>query len=390
MTTYGVTAAGFVDKPIEVIIAELEAAHKTAYGQEFDVSAQSPAGQQIGIMALHLRECWEVMQALYSAWDPDANEGAIQTQIAALSGTPRRGATHSTVTATVNLDAGITLAAGAVASVDGAPDRRFVTIEDATNPGGAPDDIAVEMEAEDTGPVVASAGTLTEIETPTSGWNSITNAADATLGEDEETDEDLRVRREIELRRAGAAAVDAIRADVSAVEDVINVTVFENTTDALDEDGVPAHAIEVVVLGGDDDEIAQAIWDSRAGGIKAHGGDSGTATDVDGEEHTIKFSRPTEVPIHVNVEVTIDDSYPADGDTQIKEALAAWSQDLEVGADVVWSALFAIVFGISGVVDLTTLEIHTSDPPAGHTNNIEIGSRELATIDTADVDVVST
>lgn len=389
MTTYGLTSAGFVDKPIEVILDEIETAQRAAFGDEFDTSAESPAGQQNGIVAIHLRELWEVAQALYTAWDPDTNEGAIQSQISALSGTVREAATKSTVTAAVNLDAGVTLAAGAIASVDGNPAARFVTLADATNSGGSPANVDVAMEAETAGVVVANSGTLTVIETPASGWNSITNASDATLGAAQETDEELRVRREQELRRAGAAAVDAIRADVLDVADVTTCTVFENTADVTDGDGVPPHAIEVVVLGGALDDIAQAIWDSRAAGIEHHGDTNGSATDDDGNTHTIYFSRPSEIQIFVNVEVTVDADYPADGDTQIKTAIATYAQGLDVGEDLVWSALIPIIFGISGVVDVTTLETDTSDPPAG-TSNIAIGSRELATIDTADIDVTST
>jgi uncharacterized phage protein gp47/JayE len=388
MTTYGVTADGFVDKPIETILSEIEAAQKAAFGADFDVSAQSPAGQINGIMAIHLRELWEVAQAVYDSLDPDSNEGLSQTRVAALSGTVRSPATKSTVTASVNLDAGITLETGAVASVSGSPNSRFVTTEDATNSGGAPAAVDVEMEAETAGIVVANAGTLTVIETPQSGWNSITNAADATLGTEEETDDELRVRRETELRRAGAAAVDAIAADVAAVDSVTNVTVFENTTDAVDGDGVPAHAIEVVVLGGAVNDIAQAIWDSRSAGIEAHGDTNGTATDDNGDSQTVYFSRPSEIRIYVNIVVDTDSDYPADGDTQIKTAIATWGQALDVGEDLIYTQLYNVIFGISGVVDVTTLEVDTSDPPAG-TSNISIGSRELATIDTADVDVTS-
>lgn len=389
MTTYGVTASGFVDKPIETILDEIETAQKAAFGSEFDTSAQSPAGQINGIMSTHIREIWEVMQAIYAAWDPDTNTGQAQTAIAALSGTVRRAATKSTVTAIVNLDAGVTLATGAVASVSGAPDRRFVTTADATNSGGAPANVSVAMEAEDAGVVVASAGTLTVIETPQSGWNSVTNAADATLGTAQETEEDLRIRRETELRRAGAAAVDAIRSDVADVTDVTQVTVFENTSDITDGDGVPPHAIEVVVVGGTANDIAQAIWDSKAGGIEAHGDTSGTAVDDEDNNRTVEFSRPDAIDIYIDAECTVDSDYPADGDTQIKEALAAYGQAMAVGEDLVWSALFPVVFGISGVVDVTLLETGTAPAPSG-TSNIVIGSRQIANIDTANITVTST
>jgi uncharacterized phage protein gp47/JayE len=387
--TYGVTDEGFVDKPIEVILSEIEASQKASYGATFDVSAQSPAGQNNGIFAAHIRELWEVAQAICNSWDPDQSTGDALAATSALSGTVIEAATKSTVTAQVNLDAGVTLPAGSIASVSGSPNSRFVTLADATNGGGVAADIDVAMEAETAGAVIANAGTLTEIKTPYTGWNSITNAADATIGSENETDEDLRVRREVELRRAGAAAVDAIRADVLAVDDVTNCKVFENTSDVTDGDGVPAHAVEVVVLGGDADEIAQAIWDSVAAGIKRHGGTSGTATDDTGNSQTVEFTRPSEITIHVNVEVTIDDDYPSDGDAQIKTAIVTWAQALAVGEDVVWSALFPVVFDISGVVDVTTLEIDTSDPPSG-TSNISIGSRELASIESTNIDVTST
>jgi len=301
--SYGVTPTGFVDKPIETILSEIEADQKAAFGDTFDVSAQSPAGQFNGVIATALRELWEVAQAVYAAVDPDASTDDALTQVSTITGTVRQAATKSTVTATVNLDAGVTLAAGAVASVSGSPDARFVTLADATNSGGAPADVAVEMEAEDVGVVVANSGTLTVIETPSTGWNTITNALDATLGEEIEADEDLRTRREAELRRTGAAAVDAVKADIGDVADVTGVTVFENDTDSTDADGVPPHSLECVVLGGAANDIAQAIWDSIAGGVQAYGGTSGTAVDDDGASRTVYFSRPAEVPIYIDVEV---------------------------------------------------------------------------------------
>jgi len=390
MTSYGVTSTGFVRKPIETILDELAADQKTAFGSNFDTSASSPAGQENGTFATQLDELWEVAEAVYSAIDPDKATGTALTALASRSGTIRQAATKSTVTATVNLDAGKTLAAGAVASVSGSPTSRFVTLVDVTNGGGAPADVSVAMEAEEAGVVVANTGTLTVIETPQSGWNSITNATDATIGEVEESDADLRIRREVELRRSGAAAVDAIRADILDVTGVTSCTVFENTDDDPDVDGVPAKAIEPVVLGGALNDIAQAIWDSRAGGIESHGDVSGTAVDDQGNNHTVYFSRPTEVDIYIDVEVDVDDDYAATGDTDIKTALETFGQTyLGVGDDVIYSQLFGIIFAVPGVVDVTLLEIGTAPAPSG-TSNIVITARQLAIIDTANITVVST
>jgi uncharacterized phage protein gp47/JayE len=306
MSSYGVTAAGFVDKPIEDILSEIEADEKSVLGDGFDVSAQSPAGQINGVVATQIREVWEVAQATYSAIDPDKNTGTAQAAVASLTGTVKEAATKSTVTGTVNLDAGKTLAAGAIASVDGNPDARFITIADATNGGGAPADVSVAMEAVDAGAVVANATTLTVIETPKSGWNSITNALDAEIGSEIETEEELRIRREEELRKEGAAAIDAIIADVRAVTDVESVAGFNNPSDVVDGEGVPPHSFEILVEGGAANDIAQAIWDSQPAGIEAHGDTSGTAVDVDSNNQTVAFTRPTEVVLHLDITVSVD------------------------------------------------------------------------------------
>jgi uncharacterized phage protein gp47/JayE len=388
---YGVTTDGFVDKPIETILAEIEAAQKVAFGDTFDVSAQSPAGQLNGVFATQLREVWEVAQGLYSAIDPDAATGDSLAALASLTGTVRAPATPSTVTATVNLDAGKTLVAGAVASVSGSPTSRFVTLADATNSGGSPANVSVEMESETAGPVVANAGTLTVIVSAQSGWNSVTNALDATIGTDDELDEDLRIRREEDLRRAGAASVDAIESDVRAVADVTSCTVFNNPSDYTDGDGIPPHAFEALVLGGAVNDIAQAIWDSMPAGIEAHGDTSGTAVDSDGENRTVDFTRPDEVPLYLDIFVTVDaDTYPVDGDTQIKTAIAAWSQDaLQVGDDLILSSMYATIFGVAGVLDVTQIQAGTAPAPSG-TSNITLTARQIGTIDTTDITVTST
>ncbi len=392
--SYGVTADGYVDKPIETILSEIEAEQKGIFGDTFDVSAQSPAGQNNGVVATKLRELWEVGQAIHSAIDPDKATGTSLAAVASLSGTTKAAAVKSTVTATVNLDAGKTILKGAVASVSGAPTSRFVTLADATNSGGAPADVSVAMEAETAGPVVANSGTLTVIDSAQSGWNTVTNALDATIGSDAEEDEDLRIRRETELARTGAAAVDAIRADVLAVTGVTSVTVFENATDVTDSDGIPPHAFEVLVLDGADDDIAQAIWDSEAAGIGDHGSSSGTAVDDDGNNRTVYFSRPTEVPLYIDVFVTIDAAlYPATGDADIKAAIAAWGQaNLGVSDDLVITQMHPYIIGpagIAGVLDITPdIEAGTAAAPAG-TANVAIGTREQGTIDTSNITVTT-
>ena len=110
---------------------------------------------------------------------------------------------------------------------------------------------------------------------------------------------------------------------------------FYNDTDAPNADGVPAHSIEVLVLGGLDQAIADALWSVAGGsGIHLHGSTTKTVVDSQGNTQTVRFSRPTQVPIYVVADVTYDNTpgvFPSNGGTQIQNALATFGRGYSIG-----------------------------------------------------------
>ncbi len=389
MVDYGVTDTGFVRKPIDIIKGELEASLRAKLGDTLNLLPSSVFGQLIGIVSDREADVWELLEDVYASQYPSGARGQSLDNLCSLTGVRRDQATKSTVTLTCNLDDGVTLSEGRVVSQGEGSDVRFVTTAEVTNSTGAAADVYIEAEAAETGPLVAAAGTLTHIETPATGWNSVTNALDATVGRARQTDTSLLVEREQQLRITGKAALDAVVAEVGDVADVSAVTGFENDTDYTNGDGMPPKSIEILVMGGADQDIVDAIWASKGGGIATHGTESGTAIDVGGGSHTVSFSRPVEVDVWVDVEVTVDEDYPDNGDDQVKAAIAAWGGDLAIGDDVITAAMYAAVFQVSGVVDITKFWISTSDPPVGG-DNITITTRQRAVFDTSRIAVTST
>jgi uncharacterized phage protein gp47/JayE len=440
---YGVVATGFNPMTFSEIKAELEAAAQASFGANVDLAPETFLGQIIGTQAEREALIWDLMQAVYSAQDPDqANDAALEA-ICALTGTVRQAAEPSTLNAVAIGTNGTLLSSGRVASVTGTGSR-FASTADATIatlsarvPGGtyavgdlitgdsgkvyscttpitasdtaptgtgttiADDDgtwrycgagtaaVSVPLECEETGPKVAAAGTLTVIETPVGGWSTVVNPLDAELGSDLETNAALRIRREDELRANGTSPLESIRSDLLQVDNVTAVTVFENVGDATDGDGVPPHAVEALVLGGTDADIRAQLFTSVAAGIATHGTTSGTVTDSQGISHTVKFTRPTEVPVYVIVNVTVEAAaYPADGDDQITSALTAYGSTVRTGKDVVSAALSARAFSVPGVLDCTCL-IGTAPTPT-LTTTVAITPRQLATYDSSRVTVNAT
>src|SRR5690606_2784132 len=88
-----------------------------------------------------------------------------------------------------------------------------------------------------------------------------------TLGEDEETDAALRLRRQRSVSLASQGYLAGLLAALENIPGVTSAFVYENNTDSTDINGVPSHSIWVIVAGsGADEDIAEAIYTKRNAG----------------------------------------------------------------------------------------------------------------------------
>ncbi len=438
----GIDTNGFTIKTLDEIKSEIEADLKAELGATLNTSAASVFGQLIGVMAGKLNEMWQLSEAVYRSQYAASASGEALENVGDITGVLRLPATKSQVTLIATGTNGTVLPLGRIAKVPNSATQRFLTkagativtatswapttgyvigdirtnatriyycITAGTSAGaGGPTTTAADItdgtvhwrytgegagavsvaaEAENTGPINGNTGTITEIVTPVAGWSSVNNPADAVVGRNIESDADYRLRRKNLQTITGDATFPAVRSDVLAVENVIACTLFENNTDITDVDGVPPHSVEALVSGGDDDDIRDALFNTVAAGIRTHGGVSGSVVDSEGASHTIKFSRPTPITIHVIVNVDRDPAtFPADGVTQIKNAVKAHGDALGAGGDVITSAFYPTLFEISGVLDVVSILVGFSDPPT-LSANLTIAAREIASFDTANIDV---
>lgn len=437
----GVTPNGFESKTDETIASDLRAAFRRVFGAGVNVDPRSRVGQLLNIFAAALSEGWNTAASLATALDPSSSGGVLLDHLAALTGTVRRAATKSAVQLVVTGTGGTVLALGRRAGVPGTT-TLFETTAGATLvaatawaattayaagdfvaasgsiwvctvagtsastvPSGAGPFVdgtvtwelvgtgtamaLVDAEASVTGPLQGFARSITVIDTPVSGWASVTNLLDAVAGQNIESDDELRLRRAEEIASIGTSPLNSIRAELLRVEGVSSVTVFENTTDVT-VDGITPHAIEALVEGGADAALRQAIFDSIAAGIESCGGVSGSVVDSAGNSHTIKFSRPAAVVVWVKVTLTKEPGvYPINGDAQVKAAIVAAGDLRGLGVDVVASRIAADVFkAVPGVIDVTQVLIGTSNPPVSSAT-IPISLRQRGAFDTSRVSVVT-
>jgi len=248
-----------------------------------------------------------------------------------------------------------------------------------TTPGVFPQ-VDVGVTAETAGEVAAPAGSLTVIETPITGWSSVTNALDIDVGTDVEVDQPFKLRRLAEIAIAGKATLEAIRSAMLAISDVTEAVVFQNKTSIIDSEGRPPKSVDIVVENGDDAVIAAEIFDVVAAGIETIGTETEILFDSQGFSQTIKFSRPTDVPMSLEVALAVNPAlYPADGDLQVENAILAYGAALGIGDDViVVPQLICSFANIPGILD-AAIKLGAAAIPADGTDTV------VATDDTGDL-----
>lgn len=380
MADYGVVETGFIVKRYIDIKADMDSRARANWGETVVTDTNKPLGKFFDVLAWELDLIWQELDNLYQSIGIDSAEGIALDRLVKYKGLRRYTDSYATgqiqITGTPNTLVAKNFLVGKANGV----------IYRTTNAGTIPDSGVLLLNI--TSDVIgtrgnAEIGEINLIISPQSGVTSVTNPRVIGNGTDYETDVQLRFRYLTTV--GGLSTVESIRATVAAVEGVSSVIVIENPTMST-VNGIPPKAFEVYVFGGNDDDIAQAILDSKAAGIEAYGTTIIEVYDVNNYPHQIGFTRADAITINVQVNVTKNQYYPIDGDTQIKEAITNYIGGvspsgtqhigLTINENVILSKITSLVWNVRGVDDVEVLLFKTGDSPAA--TNVIIGEFEIA------------
>lgn len=93
---YGITETGFVRKTFQEILTDLETNWKNKFGQDQDLSTDSPNSMIISIQASMLDELWQVAEDTYNSLNRNTAEGISLDRTAGLIGIERLAESPST------------------------------------------------------------------------------------------------------------------------------------------------------------------------------------------------------------------------------------------------------------------------------------------------------
>jgi uncharacterized phage protein gp47/JayE len=238
-----------------------------------------------------------------------------------------------------------------------------------------------------TGPIIVSIGALNEIVNKVNGLDSAINYASGIPGRGAESDTELRMSLGTRQKQATANEV-SIQNEIFKVDGVEYARVYSNRG-IIEINGRPPKSYEAVVVGGDEQEIAELIFEKGPAGIQAFGNIIKDVIDSEGFHWSIGFSRPLNKYIWIIVDYSpnSEESLPMDVVSAIRDNIITWGQTaLDVGVDLIYQKMFRPVYDVPGIgfaaikVAVTTSLI----PPATdeyQSENVQIGDAEMAVLD---------
>lgn len=362
MTT--VSASGFLRTRLDERLAQLKADYQSIFGSDIQVEPDDIDGQLLGIFAERLSDLDQLAEDTYNSLNPNTASGVALSRLVQFNGIRRQAGSYSSADLSLTGTPGVLVPAGSLvkSTVD---NSTWTTSTDVTFDGNGLATVTAKCTV--MAATYASAGTLTKIDTPLFGWFTATNNSAATVGEAEETDEELRIRRKFATNTPAQCITDAVYGALTNLLGVRVARVYENYSDSVDANGQAPHSIYCVVEGGTLADIAAVIWKKKTAGTTMIGTTSQTVVDSQGFNQTVKFSRPTYVNAYIVVNVTKRTGYPTDGAARIKTALTNYGLTLNIGEALLNGRLYTPVNTIPNH-NITSIYLGTAANPTTESN----------------------
>ncbi len=372
------TALGFMRSRLDERLAALQDAVRAIFGTSINLAPDTIDGQTLGIFAEAVSNLDQLIEDVYHSLNPQSATGAALSRLVQLNGIRRIGGTYSTCDVLCVGQQGTIIPAGSLIKSAATNATFQTTMEVAIDDTGQ---VLVSCRAVELGAKLAPAATLTKIDTPIYGWQTASNPIDAIVGRDEETDEQLRMRRRLSTATPAQCIVDGVYGALANLPSVRQVMVYENDQDTVQPvTGLPPHSLYCVVEGGLMEDILNTIWLRKTAGTTLVGNTTGIVTDSMGNPHTMRFDRPIDILAYVVVNISQRNGWPTDGAARIRNAICTWALTHQrIGTEVIQSRLFDPINSVPGH-SVTSLYVGTSENP-GSPANVAVPFNGLARFD---------
>lgn len=288
-------------------------------GDTINFDSETPDGQFTNILAQISADIRQLSAEIYNSFNPDNCQGALQDQRYALNYITRGAGTYTIQNIEIGVDRTVNLV-GLDTNYDSSTASCFTVADDAGNQWYLIDSVtlttgthSLPFRSQNMGLVQPIIGTIQNQVTKVLGVTSVNNSvAPTSLGRNEESDVEFRIRRNRSTAVRGQNNYDTMTGQLLQIKDVLDARVFVNNTNNPDTSvtdiagGVPARTIWVIVDGGGaNDKIGEVIYQNSAGlpTFESPTCVSVDITTVSNQNYVVNFDRTASVDFYIRFDV---------------------------------------------------------------------------------------
>lgn len=300
-----------------------------ADGESINFDSETPDGQATNIFAQIATDDRELAQGVYNSFDPDKCSGSVQDSRYALNYLFRNGGTFTIQNIDVTVNKTVTLQ-GLDGSYNDLNAASYTVSDNAGNLWYLIDTITITagttslpFRSQNYGNSQPIIGTITNQVTKVLGVTSVINSvAPTTLGVEQETDSQFRLRRNRSTAIRGQNNNDAMSGQILELDGVSDAKMFVNIPTSPDYDSnIPDYAVWVIVEGGANSDIADVIY-ANSTGLPTYGSVEVDVLSIAGQVFTTKFDRANPVSLYIQFDFQFSGSSTVINEDGIKEYIA--------------------------------------------------------------------
>lgn len=367
---------GLVIERLDSILSRFSDNLRGIYGADINLSPDTQDGQMVGIYSQGLADLNEAIAEVYAMSDPTKAVGTwLDIQLKYVGSTRIRPKYSYLNSVEVNTQVGTIFPSGY--TVKDKNQNEWVLVDSTT---AASNKVILQFRSSEYGAFDLAADEPLTAKTIVLGVGTITNKANAELGNLKESDPSTLARFLRSYQQNNINDVEGLEGALLNLPDVRDVIIYENWTDTVDAKGVKGHSINAVIVGGNDLEIAKTIQLKKTMGCGLQGN-----TTVQlfhrGIERPILFDRAERVDISAKVTVLRRNASTDVDVNLIKESIA--NNQFLINEDVIAGGLYC---GINnGSYKIKTLTLSSGDVVDGLI--IPIGLRQYGHISPENIEV---
>ncbi|WP_267550396.1 baseplate J/gp47 family protein [Rhizobium rhizogenes] len=365
--------SGFLIPSAQTVLDGVTEDINTAFGGNLNPALNTPQGQIASSETAVIDSVNQTFLFLTQQFDPAYASGRYQDALARIYFIERNPSQPTVVQALCTGLEGVVIPEGASAiASDG---NQYICTEAGTIPSSG--SITLTFACLVPGPIPCPADTLNQIYQSIPGWDSINNVSDGVLGNDVESRAAFEARRRTSVALNSIGSLPSVLGAVLNVSNVIDAYVTENVSNSPQTIGgvtLSANSLYVAVVGGEADQVAQAIWSRKAPGCAYNGNTTVTVLDTSAgyvppyPAYAVSFEIPDPLPILFAVNISNTSLVPADAATQIQNAIisafagADGGPRAKIGTTLFASRFYASIAALGSWAQIISIEI-------GSTNN---------------------